>query len=94
MSSQAQTAYETVRLDSEVGWLRDVAHSRMELNSMNLLSQIRAVNHHASSIVPLVCPACRREGNFQPLGQDLALQLLAKPTGSKFVVVGYRQCTM
>jgi hypothetical protein len=65
----------------------------MEINSMNLLSQIRAVNTHAPTIIPLVCPACRREGNFQPLGQDLSLHLQpTPPKGNKFVVVGHRQC--
>jgi hypothetical protein len=59
---------------------------------MNLLSQIIAVNNYAGATVPLVCPACRPEGNFQLIGQDLSLQLQAKPVGQKFVVVGHRRC--
>jgi uncharacterized protein DUF4145 len=59
------------------------------------ISKIRAFAPTPSGIVvPIVCPACQREGNFTVQGQDLQLQVPTtdRPNMVGYLYVGHRLC--
>jgi hypothetical protein len=63
---------------------------------VNALSRVTNVNVLAQGpILPIVCPACRREGNFGTLGQDVMFNLPTippRPNMVRQVGVGHRLC--
>ena len=59
---------------------------------MHLFRQIRNLTNWTGGTIAVVCPGCRREGNFQVLGQDLSFQVPVPPNSVRIVVVGHRQC--
>lgn len=61
---------------------------------VKVFSKITHVSNSQSVILPLPCPGCRREGNFQPLGQDLMFQIPVGPAASpvRVLVAGQRVC--
>lgn len=52
---------------------------------------LQAAPYSMNAVIPVLCPGCRREGNFYPIGTDLALQVAGQnqPT---FLVAGHRIC--
>lgn len=58
---------------------------------MKVFSRIANTNGVPSSIVPVLCPACRREGNFQPVGNDMTLAV-PMAGGVRVLVAGQRLC--
>lgn len=58
----------------------------------NVLRSINAVTPaQIEAILPIVCPGCGREGNFQSIGQDLVLQMSTGRT-AQVMHVGHRLC--
>lgn len=62
--------------------------------SMQIISNVKQAAPMPGSAVAAVCPGCNREGNLQPIGQDLQLMAVAPGAQGKqsFVTVGSRLC--
>lgn len=59
---------------------------------MHIINRVIGVMPYPmKAVIPVLCPGCRREGNFVPLGEDLALQI-AGQNQPGFLIGGQRVC--
>ena len=50
----------------------------------------RNVSNATGAVVAVLCPGCSREGNFAPLGQDLAFNIDQGSVGTSVIYAGQR----